>query len=243
MSYTLTKVEELNGGVLATVINDADLLHIKQGGVDKPIAFSSFKTQIPNYGYLSGLFDNADLNPSYIWSLNHAKNTRIIRLTLYNPAGEFQSIPYIIVDANNISVNFGGPIETGDWEYILEFWTGASGGAYPDPIYALASQLPITTNPVISGSPQAGLTIVEYTLTRYGRVVSGHVVARATAINTYYNWGTIDLPPSVTRRFLGAPGIASNYETGYGKVLTTGIIQLQFGKANLDTIFDINYIF
>jgi len=242
MSYTLTKIEELNGGVLATVINDADLLHIKQSGVDKPIAFSSFKTQIPNYGYLSGLFDNSDLNPSYIWSINHAKNTRLIRLTIYNPLGEFQSIPYTIVDANNISVNFGGPIETGDWEYILEFWTGPSGGTYPDPIYALANHNHNMTDPIITPNIESGLTIVEYDLARYGNVISGHVIAKGIVINNYYTWGTINAIPGSLKRFLGVPGNASYYESGFGRIGIDGTIELQFGKANIDTIFVINYI-
>lgn len=130
MSYLQKTIGEFTPG---TAVNDADLIPYEQGGITKRIPFSTFKGSIPNYGYLTGTFDSTDLSAN-ILTLNHAKNTRAVRLTIYNPAGILMPLLTRIDDSNNVSVDMGGFVEGGDFEYLLEYWTGV-GATYPDPVY------------------------------------------------------------------------------------------------------------
>lgn len=136
MAYTQKTIGEFP---LASMVNNPDLIPIEQGGITKRIPFEQLKTVVPNYGYINHNFDSGDLSGNTL-TINHAKNTRLVKVYVVTPAGIVQTIPYTIVDANNVSINFGGDIEAGDWEYLLEYWGGVAAG-YPDPVYALASDL------------------------------------------------------------------------------------------------------
>lgn len=78
--------------------------------------------QTGNWNIVVGTFDNADLVAGN-WTYNHAKNTTVVRVVLRNPSGYEQNLAGMlhIVDANNITIEFGGAIDAGDWTYIFEY--------------------------------------------------------------------------------------------------------------------------
>jgi hypothetical protein len=240
-TYTLIKLEELNGGTPAIVINNADILHIKQGGVDKFIPFSSFKSQIPNYAYLAGIFDNTNLDGTYRWTFNHAKNTRNVTLKITNPAGEVQQLPYIIIDSNNIAVDFGGPIETGDWEYLFQYWAGSPTGAYPDTTYALASHNhdggAIT---MLNTGRNAAITGITEYFRIDDKMLVGYIIAKSSVAGSLIRYGNTPtsaiIPPTGIFPFIGTCEDWS-YESGRGAISNNQHIDLYFGKANTNYHF------
>ena len=116
--------KELFDQSLKTTIDDADHIAVGLPGIEggENILGSNLLKQTGNWNIVSGTFTNGDLVGG-IWSYNHAKNTTIIRFTLYTPSGYKESVDGLlkIVDADNIDVEFGGSIDAGTWSYIFEY--------------------------------------------------------------------------------------------------------------------------
>jgi len=68
-------------------------------------------------------FSQEDLNNNNQFVITHNKITKIVKATLYNPAGieiATQGI-FSIIDINNCLLSFGQSIDSGQWLIILEF--------------------------------------------------------------------------------------------------------------------------
>ena len=116
--------KELFNQSLKTEIDDSDHIAVGLPGVEggENILGSNLKKQMANWNILTETFTNGDLSSGTL-SINHAKNTTIIRITIYTPAGYEENTAGIvkIVDADNVDIEFGGNIDAGDWRYILEY--------------------------------------------------------------------------------------------------------------------------
>ena len=102
MAYLQKTIGEFT---LGSTVGNADFIPYEQGGVTKRIPFETFKTTIPNYGYLTATFGSGDLSGN-ILTINHAKNTLLAKVIIFTPAGIWQPLPYTIVDANNVQLLF-----------------------------------------------------------------------------------------------------------------------------------------
>ena len=116
--------KELHNQTLKTTLDTSDRVAVGipgQNGCNNITAANLLK-QAGNWNIVAGTFDNADLVAG-VWSYNHAKATTAIRFTLRNPAGYEQNLAGMlqVVDANNIAIDFGGAIDSGDWSYIFEY--------------------------------------------------------------------------------------------------------------------------
>lgn len=237
--YVLKKIPELTP---ATSINDADLLVIEQSTGTKNITFANLKASIPNYGYLSDTFTSLSLSGN-ILTINHAKNTRKIRLTIFNPAGISNPYPWYIVDANNVAINFGGIIEGGDWEYLLEFWTGEGTGSYPDPIYEPA----ITKASIIIdySSINSQINLLSFNIRRYNDIVIGHIginFNNTYVINSLKLVGALTSFPPISDIFIsGATASTNIYEPAFMSISGTGNIGVKSGYKNIDHYFNFTY--
>lgn len=87
------------------------------------ILFSNLAKQVNSKYIVYGTFTNADLVAG-VWTLNHAKNTQYVIFFLRNPDGYEQSLAGMlrIVDANNIEIDFGGSIDSGNWSYLMLYF-------------------------------------------------------------------------------------------------------------------------
>lgn len=104
----------------ATNVNDADQFVIVQGGTTKKVEYTYVKSLLTGSDVVTGTFDNADLVAN-VWTLNHAKNTVDVLLFIFDPDGYRQPLIERKVDANNVTVDFGGAI-TGTWSYMFAYW-------------------------------------------------------------------------------------------------------------------------
>ena len=238
--YVLVKIPELTP---ATAIADADLLVIEKTEGTRYITFANLKSSIPNYGYLSGIFTSADLVAN-VGTFTHSKNTRLVKLTIWNPVGVEQKLlqPYI-VDANNIAVDFRGDIEAGDWEYLCEFWVGSGATEYPDPTYELKqTKLEATLNPA---TKNAALTILSYNFYQDNNLVNVSLAVSTSAAFAETGSGAIlgimSVAPLSPIYFPGAIRKVSFYESAWGLISDTGEIKLFLGKANETYIFNFTY--
>lgn len=237
--YVLKKIPELDP-TLSLV--DTDLLVVETSDGTKSVAFANLKSSIPNYGYLSAVFTSLALSGN-ILTINHAKNTRKIRLTIFNPAGISTPLPWYIVDANNVAINFGGTIEAGDWEYLLEFWTGSGTGSYPDPIYALSGHTHMGSQVFSAGlSVDPEITIIGSYVNIVDRVLVGYIIAKSTVTSTYKRMGQIVIPVKaindITWNFVGVPYLNTAYESAFGIYASDYIMRGRFGKANTNFLFN-----
>lgn len=232
--YVLKKIPELD---VATSIVDADKFVIETATGTKQIDFANLKASIPNYGYLSNVFTSLALSGN-ILTINHAKNTRKIRLTIFNPAGISNPYPWYIVDANNVAINFGGTIEGGDWEYLLEFWTSEGTGSYPDPIYELAIK---KESIVLMQNPGPGITIVSNELKRYNDLIIGYIALNINndyTVNSWVNVGQLNIAgASADRLFQGSFSQTNVYESASLAIQTIGTLQVRAGYKPLSTCY------
>ena len=144
--------------------------------------------------------------------------------------------------SNNISVNFGGNIESGYWSYLFEYWGGASSG-YPDPIYEPA----ITKGALTfdTTGKNAALTIGSSSFYRYGNLVIGKMVITTTSkfleTGSGALVGILPLVPTSTWQFVGAITKVAFYESACGYVSTSGQVFIYMGKENETYIFNIQF--
>ena len=73
-------------------------------------------------GFYPFTFENADL-VSGVLSVPHNLNTGFPKVTLRRPDGTFEEPTQIMVyiDANNINLDFGGPIAAGTWNGLVTY--------------------------------------------------------------------------------------------------------------------------
>lgn len=237
--YVLKKIPELDPAVS---IADTDLLVIESSTGTKNISFANLKSSIPNYGYLSSIFTNLALAGN-ILTINHGKNTRKIRLTIFSPAGISNPYPWYIVDANNVAINFGGSIEAGDWEYLLEFWTGEGTGSYPDPIYEPA----ITKASIFIdySSINSQINLLSFNIRRYNDIVIGHIginFNNTYVINSLKLVGELTSFPPISDIFIsGATASTNIYEPAFMSISSHGDIGVKSGSKNIDHYFNFTY--
>ena len=227
--YILKTIPELDP---ATSIEDTDSLVVEKSTGTKKVPFANLKSSIPNYGYLYNVFTSLALSGNTL-TINHAKDTRKIRLTVFNPAGISTPLPWYIIDSNNVAINFGGTIEAGDWYYLLEFWTGNSGGEYPDPIYEPAITKSTPTLDQTTKSSQ--ITISQFLSRQYGDIVVCNLRVEALStyvVNSSVVCGIISVNPGQNIwRFAGSMESTTNYESAYGFVQNNGEIRVRMGKS------------
>lgn len=230
--YVLKKIPELDPTLS---IVDTDLLVVETSDGTKSVAFANLKSSIPNYGYLSAVFTSLALSGN-ILTINHAKNTRKIRLTIFNPAGISTPLPWYIVDANNVAINFGGTIEAGDWEYLLEFWTGEGTGSYPDPIYEPAILKEDVT--LIYDSISPDIILKNFQIKRFNNLVLGHIeisFKSSYVINNWRNVGQLNISgANVQMLFPGSHYLTNVYESCALLLDTNGSIQARSGYKPLN---------
>lgn len=117
-------LKELFNQTLKTELADDDRIATSVPGAEGGynITKQNLLKQSGNWNILTDTFENSDLSSGTL-TINHAKNTTLIRLTLYNPDGYEEMTAGIlkITDANNIDIEFGGDIQAGNWVYILEY--------------------------------------------------------------------------------------------------------------------------
>ena len=116
--------KELFNQTIKTTLNSSDRVAVGipgQIGCDNITAANMLK-QTGNWNIIADTFTNADLVAGTL-TINHAKNTLLVRMVLRNPGGYEQNLAGMlhIVDTNNVDIEFGGDIEAGDWTYILEY--------------------------------------------------------------------------------------------------------------------------
>ena len=63
-------------------------------------------------------FTNADLTAGVL-SVNHALNTTAVGGFIYDPSGVSEVVPMTIVDANNVTFDFGGAIGAGTFSGVI----------------------------------------------------------------------------------------------------------------------------
>lgn len=66
------------------------------------------------------VFDNSDLS-SGVLSVNHGKGTEDVEFNLKTPAGVIYnaSVTFAVTDDDNVTVDFGGEIDSGNWILTL----------------------------------------------------------------------------------------------------------------------------
>lgn len=237
--YVLKKIPELD---LATSIAGTDKLVIETATGTKQVSFDNLKASIPNYGYLSGTFTSLALSGN-ILTINHAKNSRKIRLTIFNPAGISNPYPWYIIDSNNVAINFGGIIEGGDWEYLLEFWTGDGAGSYPDPIYEPA----ITKAGVVLDYSRISsqINLLSYGIKRYNDLVVGCISVNfknTYVLNSLKLVGSLTSFAPIADTFIpGATNLTNIYQSAYMSINSVGDIGVMAGYKNIDYHFNFSY--
>lgn len=238
MAYTQKTIPEFTAGI---TLNDADLIPYSQGGVTKRIPFGSFKTTIPNLGYIHLTFTSADLSANTL-TINHAKNTRIVKLFVYNPGGQYQPVQPTIIDSNNVSINFGGDIEAGDWEYILEYWAAAASAIYPDPIYEPAIIEGVLT-PDYTGAALS-INVISVYAYRYGSLcfVNMAVATKSTSvIGATTKVCTLPNGPNNTRTFTGGMNDTTRYGSAMGFIQSDGDIYVIMGDKPFTFYFNFTF--
>jgi hypothetical protein len=237
--YTLIKIPELTS---AAVIADADLLVIETSAGTRHIPFSALKGSIPNYGYISDIFTSADLSAN-ILTITHAKNTRKIRITVWDPSGVQQLVTPYIIDVNNIAINFGGDIGGGDWEYLIEYWTAGGSASYPDTTYELAQTKQLLT--LNTTTKNAALTVNSSRVYQDNNLVAVSLQITTSSVFAETGGGatlgTLSVAPAAVIYFPGAIKKVSYYESAWGYLSNTGEIKLFFGKANETYMFNFTY--
>lgn len=243
--YVLKTIPDLPS---ASSISDADKIIISQGGVTKQLDFVNLKGQSSDYGYITGIFHNSDL-VNGILTINHAKNTRVVKCIIYDPSG-ILAIGALtkIVDENNISIDFGGIggiIESGDWTYLVEFWGAGTSTAYPDPTYALADHNHFSSTNIMNVYGQdASIAMSEGHCYKDDHLIVGFIVAKCSVTNTDKFFGQITGGVPMfggNWKFSGNPDLASDYESAKGYITQGANVYLNFGKANKNFIFNIIY--
>jgi hypothetical protein len=238
--YVLIKIPELTA---TTAIADIDLLVIETATGTRSTTYANLKSSIPNYGYLYGIFTSADLIAN-VFTVNHLKGTRLVKLTIWDPAGiEQRNLQPYLIDANNIAADFGGTIGGGDWEYLCEFWVGSGATSYPDPIYEPAqTQGNLILNTTTKNS---AITVIDYNAYQEDNMVICSLRLSSTAVFSETGSGAVVgvLPqsPSDSWSFPGAIKKVSFYESAYGEISAAGEIKVFLGKANETYLFNFSY--
>jgi len=67
-------------------------------------------------------FDNSDLVDgvtTFVLTINHGLNTENVMVVVRNPSGLSELVSSTVVDANSVTVDFGGAIVAGDWTWFV----------------------------------------------------------------------------------------------------------------------------
>lgn len=108
----------------AALVRDEKFVVISQG-ITKQFPVTLLNELLQQGSYISGTFNPSDVVDG-ILTLNHGLNTDKVVVFITNPQGENQWVPWKKVDANTITVNFGGAPDDGDSQFIILYWNAGA---------------------------------------------------------------------------------------------------------------------
>lgn len=249
----MAEFDVVKGSLLpaAAVVNNGDNFFCIQGGVTKILPFAVVSSLLAQGSVYNGTFTNSNLVDGVL-TINHELDVDNALAFVFDPAGEFQpNVPYTRVDNDNLSINFGGPgssITAGTWKYMILFWKGSVAAAYPDPTYALATQIPVASAVAFSTVDGAGgFTVLASSFDQYGALVSGSLkFTSAYGDSTERRIGnitTVGARPFAQKEINGNSKTITDYEGGVtGYVDTDGDIFVATGKGGKTYSLSFNYI-
>lgn len=109
----------------ATMLLRDEQFLVIQGGVTKILPIPLLNELLTQGSYLSGIFTDADVVDGVL-TLNHGLNTTRVVVFISDPNGENEWVRWKKQDANTITINFGGPVAEGNYEYIILYWIAGS---------------------------------------------------------------------------------------------------------------------
>jgi len=126
-TFEVIKGSEL---ALATQLLRDEKFIVVQDGTTKQLGIEYLSELLTQASYIEDTFSDSDVievsGTGWILNLNHGLNTTRVVAFIKNPAGENQWLAWSTIDANNVRINFGGPVEAGTWSYILLHWSAGS---------------------------------------------------------------------------------------------------------------------
>lgn len=128
MAIPISEVTEgVKGSELpaATVLVRDEKFLVVQQGVTKALPLTLLNELLTQGSYIDGTFTENDVVDG-ILTLNHGLNTDKVVVFITNPAGENQWVPWKKADSNTITINFGGPPDTGTSTFIILYWLAGS---------------------------------------------------------------------------------------------------------------------